>query len=246
MGRPRAPWNLPFDEVRKRYEGGASALSLAEACGLETYHPILRALREAGVEIRRPGGPKGPRRDYTSRRVVRTCGHPACNNTFSVYPSQNKVYCSPVCRYTSPEMRKPPEPRKFVHRLRDVDPKSRTGVCAFCGPTKVRVRTESRKYQILEPTWRCSTATRIQTLAKLYGLTMNAAEEILAAQDWGCAICRYSLHDRFYVDHDHVTGAVRGMLCNHCNTGLGLLGDTLEGLQAAVRYLETAQAAIAA
>lgn len=40
------------------------------------------------------------------------------------------------------------------------------------------------------------------------------------------------------VDHDHTTGRVRGVLCNWCNTAIGRLGDTLEGVLKAVRYLE--------
>lgn len=38
-------------------------------------------------------------------------------------------------------------------------------------------------------------------------------------------------------DHDHSTGHIRGWLCTGCNTALGRLGDTVEGLQRAVDYL---------
>jgi len=38
-------------------------------------------------------------------------------------------------------------------------------------------------------------------------------------------------------DHDHETGKFRGFLCRQHNTGLGKLGDNLEGLTAAVQYL---------
>ena len=39
-------------------------------------------------------------------------------------------------------------------------------------------------------------------------------------------------------DHCHKTGAFRGWLCTRCNIGIGNLGDDLQGVQAAVRYLE--------
>lgn len=42
----------------------------------------------------------------------------------------------------------------------------------------------------------------------------------------------------FALEHDHVTGAFRGWLCWHCNTGLGLLGDSVEGLEKALAYLK--------
>lgn len=41
------------------------------------------------------------------------------------------------------------------------------------------------------------------------------------------------------VDHDHVTGAVRGLLCKGCNTGIGLLREDPMLLRAAARYLES-------
>lgn len=40
------------------------------------------------------------------------------------------------------------------------------------------------------------------------------------------------------VDHDHSTGAVRGILCNACNRALGTFGDTVEGLERALGYLK--------
>lgn len=38
-------------------------------------------------------------------------------------------------------------------------------------------------------------------------------------------------------NHDHATGAVRGLLCHRCNTGIGMLGDTAEGVERALAYL---------
>ncbi len=42
-------------------------------------------------------------------------------------------------------------------------------------------------------------------------------------------------------DHDHVTGAFRGWLCNRCNTGIGFLGDNVKGIKKALAYLERAE-----
>lgn len=42
------------------------------------------------------------------------------------------------------------------------------------------------------------------------------------------------------VDHDHVTGKVRGLLCRQCNSALGFAGDNPERLERLARYLRTA------
>jgi hypothetical protein len=52
-----------------------------------------------------------------------------------------------------------------------------------------------------------------------------------------CDLCGKQA-DNLHIDHDHSTGQVRGVLCSSCNTGLGKLGDTIEGLQRAITYLE--------
>lgn len=51
-----------------------------------------------------------------------------------------------------------------------------------------------------------------------------------------CAICQKN--EPVHVDHDHVTGVVRGILCFNCNRGLGKLGDDVNLLRRALTYLE--------
>jgi hypothetical protein len=43
------------------------------------------------------------------------------------------------------------------------------------------------------------------------------------------------------VDHDHNTGQFRGWLCFACNTGLGMFGDSADGMRGAIQYLERAR-----
>lgn len=69
-----------------------------------------------------------------------------------------------------------------------------------------------------------------------YGLTVEAYDDMLLKCESKCEICRQE--KPLNVDHCHTTGIVRGLLCTPCNTGLGKLGDSLELLQRAIKYLD--------
>ena len=78
-------------------------------------------------------------------------------------------------------------------------------------------------------------------LRRTYGITLEQYDALVAQQNGGCAICdgpptRYGV---FHVDHSHLTGGVRGLLCSRCNQALGLLGDDPLRLRAAIQYLTT-------
>lgn len=75
-------------------------------------------------------------------------------------------------------------------------------------------------------------------LKKKYGLSEEQYEQMLEACGRVCSICRRGFMSRPNVDHCHQTGKVRGLLCKPCNRGLGMFGDDLVRLKAAVSYLE--------
>jgi hypothetical protein len=65
-------------------------------------------------------------------------------------------------------------------------------------------------------------------------------EKVLLMQNGKCGICKSVLENGIdsHLDHDHVTGKVRGFLCHNCNLGVGKLGDSPESLSRAIEYLE--------
>lgn len=76
---------------------------------------------------------------------------------------------------------------------------------------------------------------------KKYGLSESEYEALLHGQGGVCAICG-SAHPGldfsfFPVDHDHVTGEVRGLLCNDCNLGIQRFKDNANFLVSAATYL---------
>lgn len=61
------------------------------------------------------------------------------------------------------------------------------------------------------------------------------------SQNWECAICRApqsELEQGLVVDHDHVTGTVRMLLCTGCNIGLGHFADDVVRMRRAAEYIE--------
>lgn len=72
-----------------------------------------------------------------------------------------------------------------------------------------------------------------------YGLSVEDFEKRLVAQDGKCLICQepFTEDSPPVVDHDHKTGAIRGLLCNNHNFLLGLAGDDVDVLVRAIQYL---------
>lgn len=78
---------------------------------------------------------------------------------------------------------------------------------------------------------------RRRSLLVKYNLTPEEYTYLVMEQGGVCAVCS-QVSSPLYVDHDHNTGTVRGLLCQKCNSGIGFLGDSLEGLEKAVSYLK--------
>ena len=87
----------------------------------------------------------------------------------------------------------------------------------------------------------CRVCTQMRDLfrQRLYGLSTEAYQEMLASQGGVCALCGGTPGARALgVDHDHATGRIRGLLCSPCNTGIGNLRDDPDLLRKAIAYLE--------
>ena len=84
-----------------------------------------------------------------------------------------------------------------------------------------------------------------------YDLTPEQYRALYVAQNGQCGICGAEIPDRLTetgdlrsqseIDHDHATGAVRGLLCGRCNKVLARYGDSGEFFERVVSYLAKAQ-----
>jgi len=120
--------------------------------------------------------------------------------------------------------------------------------CAKCGEVKPLSNFHKNKCR---PdgvaTYCCSCSVEVSRANKLkrqYALNPTDYEELLCMCDAQCMICGESASEHkertgkfLAVDHSHVTGKVRGLLCDRCNLVLGKMEDNPDLLMKAVSYL---------
>jgi hypothetical protein len=87
---------------------------------------------------------------------------------------------------------------------------------------------------------RCKEWAATGYLRRRYGLTPVQVEQLLVRCEHKCTGCLtpFSLTRRACIDHDHLTGFVRGLLCDHCNQALGLVKDDPIVLTQLASYLD--------
>ena len=154
----------------------------------------------------------------------------------------------------------PPKPRAPKRRLQDARSHGVPELkrCRSCGEVKpsseFTLSSRSRDgldFRCAECTrswmkkrYRASTPDEIKRrqerhIKRAYGMSLSDYEALLAEQGGGCAICGGPPGNQkgYHIDHDHETGAVRGILCQGCNHTLGGARDNPDTLIAAAKYL---------
>lgn len=105
------------------------------------------------------------------------------------------------------------------------------------------------KAAVLQKEWRHKNRDRSAdySLKQHYGIPLGTYDLMFKAQGGRCAICgtdnpsdrerQDGVTFRFHVDHCHDTNEVRGLLCHHCNVGIGNLRHDREILEKAIAYV---------
>lgn len=136
----------------------------------------------------------------------------------------------------------------------NVNRAARDGLCDLCKPcmraaSAERYERNRERYLERNRRWKEENPERLRDAQRRYSLRVNVhpdatpelKRDLLAYQGGVCAICRTNRptgRGDFHLDHDHATGVIRGVLCNRCNTGLGLFRDDPRLLAAAIAYIE--------
>lgn len=155
-----------------------------------------------------------------------------CGEAFTAIGERKRRFCSPQCSISAQNGARPTTQDEW-----------RT--CAVCG-----AGFQPQQRRGVGKTY-CSAACRQKVRyqrgkgARKFEVDYDA---LYKAQDGKCAICGQppTLKDarngrttkKLAVDHCHETGAVRGLLCTGCNTGLGCFSDDIDRIRCAITYLE--------
>ena len=128
---------------------------------------------------------------------------------------------------------------EFYQTVRNGEPYGYHGKCKSC-----YIKKQQKNYDPIKK--------RDENLKRLYGIGLNEYNNLLDNQNGKCAICgttepggrksgRGGAVDVFYVDHDHKTEKVRGLLCNVCNRTMGYVGENSGVLEEMIKYLQKHQ-----
>jgi hypothetical protein len=128
---------------------------------------------------------------------------------------------------------------EFYQTVRNGEPYGHHGKCKSC-----YIKKQQKNYDPIKK--------RDENLKRLYGIGLNEYNNLLDNQNGKCAICgttepggrksgRGGAVDVFYVDHNHKTEKVRGLLCNVCNRTMGYVGENSNVLEEMIKYLQKHQ-----
>ena len=119
--------------------------------------------------------------------------------------------------------------------------------CAVCSKSfNVRSSNSLKKYcsEVCKERYKPQ-QNKIQKLKSTYGISLEAYRSMLETQQNRCAICSTKIDGnvnsdelRAFVDHNHQTGKVRGLLCVHCNSIVGYCREDKSVLLHAIQYLK--------
>ena len=98
-----------------------------------------------------------------------------------------------------------------------------TNNCIDCDVEKRSQRTEKARW------------VRVK---KLYSLSESDVTKMLDKQNCKCVICSINIQTGYHIDHCHLTGKVRGLLCQKCNQAIGLLRESESLFFKAAEYIK--------
>ena len=134
----------------------------------------------------------------------------------------------------------------IVDVMKEFEHKLKFGTVNDNGMVFVRYRKNGKEYWVtMDHFQKMRSIDRVRKdkdayLKRTYKISIEDYEKKLMEQNKSCAICKNlcSSGRKLAVDHNHKSGNVRGLLCNHCNRGLGYLKESPEIISNVLKYLK--------
>ncbi|MFA5208282.1 MAG: endonuclease VII domain-containing protein [Candidatus Paceibacterota bacterium] len=161
--------------------------------------------------------------------TTKTCQQ--CGKEYKSSPSKNMKYCGRDCYYESKKI-------IIIDRMKQ---------CTKCNELKNIDEFPPDKRTVSGKGSYCRKCGRNSYIINKYNIDEIEYENYFKLQNGVCAICgkpetsfdrKQGIIRRLAIDHDHVTGKVRGLLCSNCNQGIGRMSDDISILKSAIKYLE--------
>lgn len=109
------------------------------------------------------------------------------------------------------------------------DKRNKNGLSACCRDCysnfrKIHYQNNKDKYKERLTIYRTANRDKCAQWARKsnYGITEEQYQQMVLDQENKCAFCKKESHRTLYVDHCHITGLIRRLLCNTCNVAYGL------------------------
>ncbi len=119
------------------------------------------------------------------------------------------------------------QPERAFSTFKMKNKEYRRGTCKYCTSKKDVLRVKE---------WRAEES--IKNACRRLKLEYELVFAYYQSHNGQCEICgRKPNMNRLVLDHNHTTGAFRGLLCSPCNRGIGMLGDSESNLRNAITYI---------
>lgn len=222
----------------------------ARSKGLCAAHYQQHRRRELDPEIgtRKPG----PRPDPTAARSRHNAANPTRKKTGR--PERRfatETHCANGHEFATTGMYRAPSGRPVCKQCRRDSQRKYKGLSPAVGPVGPHNAEKTHcpaghayaehGYVKADGARGCRPCHVAHRKRRVYGVTPERFADMLVEQGSRCAVCTNVFKDArdTHIDHDHTTGAVRALLCNDCNVGIGCLKDDPALLRAAADYLDS-------
>lgn len=158
-------------------------------------------------------------------------------------PTKRKPYCHPHLPYYAKGMCRNCYEKDLRKRNPEFVERQRKNTSKWVENHKKQKALLDAKYQLRPDSKERKSLRKRKRMLASFGLSLDDADRLLEIQEYRCAICGATAQNEnnkkfLEFDHDHETNKPRGFLCQKCNKGIGLLGDCVEGIESAFKYLQ--------